>query len=414
MNSRYLKFIVPLIILLGVIHAYGQNTATITGTVTDTSAQVWGFATWAATLNNPSGGTPVFISGGNVPRTYTGQLDVSGTFTSGSVVGRTSQILPTGTSWTFTLYSLTSAPPTIVSPPVIITGTTYAAGGVLSTNLIPPIVPSSNLSYAYNTTEISNPVNGNGYVNTIANTNFLYNNGWVQIGGASGGCTGGSVTGNVAFNNQIGTFQSGCLSSVGNPFAMGLSCSQSGQRETGDATTNPFNCTLSYSNGTPASATLGDGTHTDTLTTPFTSGSLAFAYSTNTTFTAHSTATNAQTASATSSVTFVSRTFGGVGTAGATGATASGTSAILVGATGTLASGGLGNQASYGPYSPSNQSIYILNLSGTCTFTSGGFNFPMNTPTSITFVNQFGASVPMFLYQSTNLLSASFTLVPTC
>jgi hypothetical protein len=38
----------------------------------------------------------------------------------------------------------------------------------------------------------------------------------------------------------------------------------------------------------------------------------------------------------------------------------------------------------------------------------------MNTPTSFTFVNQFGANVPMFLYQSTNLLSASFTLVPTC
>ncbi len=231
-------------------------------------------------------------------------------------------------------------------------------------------------------------------------------------GGGGGGCTG--ATGVYSLNNQVATLSSGCVTSIGSAFSMGLSCPQAGLYETGQATTNPFSCTLSYANGTPASATLGDGTNTDTLVTPFTSGSLAFAYSTNTTFTAHSTATNSQTASATTAVTFSPREFAGVGTAGATGATASGTSAVLVGATGTLPSAGLGTHSSYGPFTPSNQKIYVLGLNPTCSFTSGGFAFPMNAPLTIAFVNQYGASITMYDYESTNLLSSTFTLAGTC
>lgn len=231
-------------------------------------------------------------------------------------------------------------------------------------------------------------------------------------GGGGGGCTG--ATGTYSLNNQVATVNSGCVTSIGSAFSMGLSCGQAGTYETGYATTNPFNCTLSYANGTPASATLGDGTNTDTLTTPYTSGSLAFAYSTNTTFTAHSTATNSQTASATASFSLLAREFAGVGTAGATGATASGTSAVLVGATGTLPSAGLGTHSSYGPFSPSNQKIYVLGLNPSCTFTSGGFAFPTNAPLTITFVNQYGASITIYDYESANLLSATFTLNGTC
>ena len=401
--------------ILCAIIGHAQNTATLTGTVTDSSSQVWAYATWKASINVPGSGTPMYSgscgSAGPVPRSFTGQLDVSGTFAAASVA-RNSCIVPSGTTWTFTLYSLTSAPPTVITPPVTITGTTYAAGGVLSATLQPPIVPSSNFSYSYNTSEIANPVNGNGTVNTISNMSYLFNNGWVALSG--GGCTGGSVTGNVAFNNQVGQFQSGCLASVGNPFSAGMSCSQSGTRETGNATTNPFACTFSYSNGTVASGTFTDGSNIQTLTTPYTSGSLAFVYSSNTTFTLHATATNTETSNPSTSISFVPRVFGGVGTTGATGATASGTTAVLVGATGTLPSAGLGDQGSYGPFTPNNQNIYLILTQGSCTFTSGGFNFPMNTPISFTFTNQFGSNVAMFLYQSTNLLSASFPLVPTC
>lgn len=231
-------------------------------------------------------------------------------------------------------------------------------------------------------------------------------------GGGGGGCTGAS--GIYPLNNQVATLNSGCVTSIGSAFSMGASCPQAGQRETGNATTNPFTCTLSYANGTPASATLGDGTNTDTLSSPYTAASLAFAYSTATTFTAHSTATSSQSASATASISFTPRTFGGVGDNGtATGATASGTSAVLVGDTGTLASAGLGIQASYGPYTLANQYLYLLFPSSSCTFSSEGFNFPM-TSIAITFVNQYGSSISSTMYISVNSLNDTFTVVPSC
>jgi hypothetical protein len=233
--------------------------------------------------------------------------------------------------------------------------------------------------------------------------------GWVQ---GNAGCTG--ISGNYPLSGQIATVEGGCITAIGTPFSMGLSCPQAGQYEVGHVTTNPFTCTMTYANGTPASGFLSDGTNSVTLTTPFTSGSLAFTYSVNTTFTAHAVATNLQTASATAGYSLAVREFGGIGTAGATGATASGNDAVLVGATGTLATVGLGQHSTWGPYLPNNQKIYVLGTGSACTFTSGGFNFPMNTPIPITFINQNGSSVPMFEYESANLLSAQFTLNGTC
>ncbi len=416
---KFLTFILALFLGINTAYAVSDvNISTFTGSVVDTSAQPWSYASWTATLYNPSGGTPVYNGAagcgarGNVPLSFVGQLDINGTFQNLEGVGRNECISPAGTSWVIVVSSLTSASPFILQPNLVATGTTTNLGAIVSAGLNPPIVTSSNLSYAYNPSEITNAVNGNGYVNTITNVGYLYNNGWIKVSGI--GCTSTSVTGNVSFNNQVGSFQQGCLSSVGNPFAVSLSCPQAGAREIGNATTNPFTCTLGYSNGTPTQASLTDGTNTDTLVSPFTSGSLAFAYSSNTTFTANATASNLQTASATQSLTYLAREFGGVGTAGATGATASGTNAILVGATGTLASAGLGTQGSFGPYTPSNQSIYVLGLSNSCSFTSGGFQFPMNAPLTISFTNQYGSVVTMYLYQSTNLLNATFTLNGAC
>ena len=224
LDSRYLKFILALSMLLGAVIMHAQNTATLTGVVTDPSSQIWAGATWIATINVPSGGTPMFISGGAVPRSYSGQLDVTGAFVSGAVVGRNSQIVPAGTTWQFTYYSLTSAPGQ-VTPNQNITATTLNEGAFASANITAPIVQSSNQSFAYNAAEVINAVNGNAYVNTISNDAFLFNGvSCVQIGGA-GGCTGGSVTGNVSFSGQIGDFQSGCLASVGNPFSASMNCS---------------------------------------------------------------------------------------------------------------------------------------------------------------------------------------------
>ena len=239
-TSRYLKFIIPLCMVLAAVTMRAQTT-TITGTVTDSDSQVWAGATWKANLN-VLGGNPVFICGGSsgqpVPRSYSGTLTSGGAFQTATVADNNC-IVPAGTTWTFTMQSLTSAAPSIVGP-YVITGATQAMGAVISAAITAPRFEAAHLTYAYLPVEINDPVAGTGYVNTVSNTSYLYNGiSYIQTGGG-GGCTGGSVTGNVSFSGQVGDFQSGCLASVGNPFSMGLSCSQAGLREIGNATTNPF------------------------------------------------------------------------------------------------------------------------------------------------------------------------------
>jgi hypothetical protein len=254
-------------------------------------------------------------------------------------------------------------------------------------------------------------VQGDGYVNTITNISYLFNGStWSQFGG--GGLTG--LTGPYNLTNQIATFSNGLLQVVGNPFSVSISCSAAGTFETGNVSTNPNSCAFGYANGTPASGTLTDASNNVTLVAPYTSGSLPYVYSTNTTFTVHTAATNLQLASASDSISFLPREFGGVGTAGATSATSSLSNATLVGATGTLTTSGLGQQSTWGPYSPSNQKIYVLGTGSSCTFTSGGFAFPMLVPTTFSFTNQYGVIITMKLYESQNLLSLPFTLNGTC
>jgi hypothetical protein len=405
--KKYLGFLLAL--SMGVCASAQQFTA-ITGTVTDSDAQIWGNALWVASINVPGGGTPVYTcgSGGNVPRSYTGHLDATGTFASAQV-GNNTCIVPSGTTWTFTVNSATSAAASIVGPRSI-TGSTFDAGGYLSPLITAPRIPSANLVYAYNDTEVVGPAQGDGYIATLTGSCYFWNGTWTNCGGGTGAC-GGGVTANVSFSGQVGAFTGGCLAAVGNPFGMSISCSAAGTFETGEASTNPNTCTMSYSNGTPASGTLGDGTNTVTLTTPFTSGVLPYVYTTNTTFTAHATATNSETASAATSRTFLNRTFGGVGDPGATSATASGTNAVLDSGLGTLVSAGLGTVNTYGPYTPANQYIYVITTGTSCTFSSGGFAFPMNAPIAFSFTNQYGAVITEQIYQSVNSLAATFTLL---
>lgn len=194
-----------------------------------------------------------------------------------------------------------------------------------------------------------------------------------------------------------------------------FTCSTCATVEIGQTIASPTNFTSAYTS-TPTSASISDGTNTDTLTTPFTSGSLAHSYVLTSAgsicFTL--TAVGPTTKTSQQCSNWSARTFGGVGTAGATAATASGTSAVLAGATGTLASNGLGPQSTWGAYNPSSQYIYILSVGSACTFTSGGFSFLMNTPISFTFTNQNGASIPMYLYRSVNSQNAPTTLIGTC
>jgi hypothetical protein len=128
------------------------------------------------------------------------------------------------------------------------------------------------------------------------------------------------------------------------------------------------------------------------------------------------TAIAATTKTATQSITFLARSFGGIGGAGAVSATASGSTAVLDSSLGTLSDEGLHSSdvgQSYGPFSPTVQKIYLL-LPHTATphtfKDQSGFQFPMNAPTTFSFTNQNSAVLSYDLYESTNSLSTPFTI----
>jgi hypothetical protein len=83
---------------------------------------------------------------------------------------------------------------------------------------------------------------------------------------------------------------------------------------------------------------------------------------------------------------------------------------------GTLASEGLFSSVvgqSFGPFVPSTQKIYVLTPHTATPHTfhdQNGFTFAMNAPTTFSFTNQLGVVLSMDLYESTNLLSSSFTI----
>lgn len=185
--------------------------------------------------------------------------------------------------------------------------------------------------------------------------------------------------------------------------------------EIGATVTNPA-FTASYSS-TPASASITNTDGVDsplTLSTPFTSGTVVGNFSktsaATTTFTLTAISSTTQTASV--SISWLPRTFDGIGAASATSSiTASGSTAVLSNGA-VLANAGLNNASTYGPLSPSGQKIYILMVGGSHTFrdASTGFLFAFNTPTSVSFVNQNGATVAMYLYESTNTLTGTFSI----
>ena len=249
------------------------------------------------------------------------------------------------------------------------------------------------------TTTLTGPVTGSGA-------------GTVPTAIANSGVTPGTYN----FGSQVLTIGAdGRVTAAGTPFTATFGCTPCGNYETGYAGITSASGTIEYANpALPTSASVTDGTNVVALVSPFTSWTESHAYTSNTTFTLTAVG-NGQTVTQQAGIGFYPRTFSGAGTAGATGATAAGTNAALAGASGTLASAGLGNQATYA-CTAAGQKCYVLMLGGGHTFTSGGFSFPMNAPTAVTFVNQYGASVGMFVYESTNLLGsagspASFPLV---
>jgi hypothetical protein len=192
----------------------------------------------------------------------------------------------------------------------------------------------------------------------------------------------------------------------------------SGTLEIGATATNPT-CSATYSS-TPTSASITNTDSVDSplvLTTPFTSGTIVGSFhhtaaaTTTITLTAISGVT---TKTATLTYTWNPRIFAGIGSAGASSSvTASGTTAVLS-TSDVLSSAGLGTEVvgeTFSALQPSGQSIYLLLTGNTHTFVDVGTGFPLvfNAPTTVTFVNQNGSTVTMYLYQSTNLLYGTYT-----
>lgn len=260
------------------------------------------------------------------------------------------------------------------------------------------------------------------------NTNPLVVGAGGSLGYSGGGTINASAFFGVAASGSpsstswvcIATTSSTCiwsqptLDQIGPAFGiLTFTCSTCTTVEIGATIASPTNFTASYTS-LPFSASISDGTHSTTLTTPFTSGSLAFSYTSSTaactTYTLTAIAATTKTASQQSC--WVPRSFGGTGTGGsATSATASGNNAVLVGATGTLSVSYLGNSCAgqvYNVTTSGTQYVYLLLPCNVSNPTAGSFTtpgptvFPMNTPTTITFTNQFSTSVTMYLYRSVN------------
>lgn len=151
--------------------------ATISGTLIDSDGTPWINAPWSAVAVSPSS-PPVYEDGSPVLPVF-GHLDASATFS--GTIPRTDSIEPAGTTLTITIYSVTSAPPSIIESINVITPN-IDLGATLSPLIAPPRVESSNLSYAYNENEILNAREGNGYVNTTSKEMFTFiGTTWVPV-----------------------------------------------------------------------------------------------------------------------------------------------------------------------------------------------------------------------------------------
>ena len=255
------------------------------------------------------------------------------------------------------------------------------------------------------------------YMATITSSNRSYNY-YFTIGAGSGssGVTSITPTGTITCTPLVGGSCTGAVTiSLSSPFTINSFTGCGGSLELGQSVANPT-CLATYS-ATPASASISNTDSIDSplvLTTPFTSGTIVgtFTHSAVATTTVQLTATGSSTQTANQTYTWNPRIFAGLGTAGATNSvSSSGTTAVLSN-TNVIPSAALGAETvgqTFGPFSPSGQAVYLLLTGGSHTFTDActGFPFAFNAPLTVTFINEYGITITMYLYQSTNTLTGA-------
>jgi hypothetical protein len=156
--------------------------ATVSGVLKDTDNQAWSFAQWRAVPSSPSS-PPVYPDGSAVQATQ-GTLDATGAFS--GFLPRTDLIRPLGCTLTLFLFPVTSAPPVAIHN-VLTAAAAVDLGAALSPGLAGPRIESGAMVYAYNPVEILNPQHGDGYVNTLSKTTYMFvDTMWVQLNTLSG------------------------------------------------------------------------------------------------------------------------------------------------------------------------------------------------------------------------------------
>lgn len=149
------------------------STVALVGPLVDSDDINWAFAQWTAEIISPSS-TAVFTANGQPVPSFSGVLDELGEF-NGAIIGNPFMMQPPGCTYTFTIQSVTSAPPSVITS--VAFDNSVFAGAYFSSRVTPPRIQAAPLTYAYSASEILNPVNGTGYVNTTSNSQYFFSSG---------------------------------------------------------------------------------------------------------------------------------------------------------------------------------------------------------------------------------------------
>jgi hypothetical protein len=184
--NRLRRWLILGILELATVLASAQL-ASLTGTVTDSDSQAWGYATWSMNLVNVSGPLAA-LCGGTIVNQLSGSLNASGAFLSSGAateVYKNSCISPPGSLWQMTICPQASVACQTVAP-FSVTGSTFAAGAYISGLITAPRFQSFFGGLAYNQSEPTHPNDGNTYYDPInADLNCYSFGGWSNCAGTA-------------------------------------------------------------------------------------------------------------------------------------------------------------------------------------------------------------------------------------